>query len=138
MRRIRFTPEPVEQINITPMMDTAMTLLLIFVIISPIIGRGIEVRLPRAEAERLPVTATVLVTIDRQGGIFLAGRSVPGAFLHADLVTLRENNPEVKVVVQADEAVRYERVMFVLDAVRRAGIADLGLATRVAEPGDAD
>ena len=134
MKRVKFTPDLMEQINITPMMDTAMTLLLIFVIISPIIGRGIEVKLPAAEAEKLPVTATVLLTVDRQGTIYLAGRVVAKRHLAGDLAVLREANPEVRVVVQADRDIRYERVINLLDAVRRSGIRDVGLATRFPEP----
>ncbi len=133
MRRIRFTPPLFEQLNLTPMMDTAMTLLLIFVIISPIIGRGIEVNLPEASAEKLPVTATVLLAVDRQGDIFLAGRKVQPLYLPGDLRSLKEANPDLRVIIQGDREVRYERVVYLLEVVRQAGIVNVGLATQAPE-----
>ncbi len=136
MRRIKFTPEFLEQMNLTPMMDTAMTLLLIFVIISPIIGRGIEVNLPEATADRLPVTATVLLAVDRAGDIFLAGEPVQPRYLPGDLRSLKESNPDVRVIVHGDREVRYEKVVYLLEVVRQAGISNVGLATRVPEQGE--
>jgi len=129
MRRIRFTPSLVETINITPMLDTAMTLLLIFVIISPIIGRGIAVELPTAKGEKLPVTTTVVLTVDREGAIFLGNKPVNPVFLGTDLQNLKMSNPDLRVIIQADRSVCYERVVYVLDIVRQSGISAVGLAT---------
>lgn len=130
MKRIKFTPDVMEQINITPMMDTAMTLLLIFVIISPIIGRAIEVELPAAGGETAAVSTTVIVTVERDGTLYLAGRPVRAALLPGSLADLKKENPGMKLLVQADRAVQYDRVVMVLDAARRAGIGAVGLSTR--------
>ncbi|MFH0795817.1 MAG: biopolymer transporter ExbD [Candidatus Omnitrophota bacterium] len=129
MRRIRFTPPLVDQINITPMLDTAMTLLLIFVIISPIIGRGIAVKLPTAKGEKMPVTTTVVLTVDNKGAIFLGNKPVNPVFLGTDLQNLKISNPDLRVIIQADRSVCYERVVYVLDIVRQSGISAVGLAT---------
>ncbi len=129
MKRLKITPPLLDQINITPMLDTAMTLLLIFVIISPIIGRGIAVKLPVAGGEKLPVTTTVLISIEEQGAIFLGGKRTDPSSLAVELRSLKEANPDLKVVVQADRDVRYQTVVSVLDMIRKAGIKSVGLAT---------
>ena len=128
-RRIKFTPPLLDQINITPMMDIALILLVVFVIISPLIGPGIPVRLPTAAGEKLSVSATILVTLNKQGEVFLSGRQVNSIFLSVDLQNLKKANPDLKIIIQADKEVRYEAVVSLLDIVRQAGISSVGLAT---------
>ena len=134
MKRIKIKPNLVDQINITPMMDAALVLLVIFVIISPIIGRGISVKLPAAGGEKLPVTATVILTVDQTGNVYLAGRPVELADLSANLRSLKSADTDLKVIVQADRAVRYEYVVSVLDIVRQSGLTAVGLATTPPAP----
>jgi len=98
-RRIKFTPPLLDQINITPMLDLSLTLLVIFVIISPLIGRGISVKLPAATGEKLPVSATILLTLNKQGEVFLKGRQVNPIFLSIDLQGLKRADPDLKVII---------------------------------------
>ena len=118
-----------DQINITPMLDTILVLLAVFVIISPLVGPGIPVKLPTAVGEKLSVTATILLTLNKQGEVFLSGRQVNPIFLSVDLQNLKKVNPDLKVIIQADKEVRYEAVVSLLDIVRQAGISAVGLAT---------
>ena len=97
---------------------------------------SISFRFLAASGERVQVSATVIVTVDREGAIYLAGRPVQAALLAGSLAELREQNPEIRILVQADRAVAYERVIAVLDASRRAGITDVGLSTRPPARGD--
>ncbi|MFH2068153.1 MAG: biopolymer transporter ExbD [Candidatus Omnitrophota bacterium] len=128
-RNIKFTPGLQDQINITPMLDIALTLLVIFVIISPLIGTGIPVKLPIATGEKLPVSATILLTLNKQGEVFLSGRQANPIFLSVDLQSLKKTDPDLRVIIQADKEVSYEAVVSLLDIVRRAGISAVGLAT---------
>ena len=128
-KRIKFTPPLLDQINITPMLDTILVLLAVFVIISPLVGPGIPVKLPTAAGEKLSVTATILLTLNKQGEVFLSGRQVNPIFLSVDLQNLKKTNPDLKVIIQADKEVRYEAVVSLLDIVRQAGISAVGLAT---------
>ena len=128
-KRIKFTPPLLDQINITPMLDTILVLLAVFVIISPLVGPGIPVKLPTAVGEKLSVTATILLTLNKQGEVFLSGRQVNPIFLSVDLQNLKKANPDLKVIIQADKEVRYEAVVSLLDIVRQAGISAVGLAT---------
>jgi len=133
-RKIKFTPPLLDQINITPMLDIALTLLVIFVIISPLIGTGIPVKLPTATGEKLPVSATILLTLNKQGEVFLSGRQVNPIFLSVDLQSLKKADPNLKVIIQADKEVRYKAVVSLLDIVRQVGISSVGLATTPAGP----
>jgi biopolymer transport protein TolR len=128
-KRIKFTPPLLDQINITPMLDTILVLLAVFVIISPLIGPGIPVKLPTAAGEKLSVTATVLLTLNKQGEVFLSGSQANPIFLSVDLQNLKKANPDLKVIIQADKEVPYEAVVSLLDIVRQAGISAVGLAT---------
>ena len=128
-KRIKFAPPLLDQINITPMLDTILVLLAVFVIISPLVGPGIPVKLPTAVGEKLSVTATILLTLNKQGEVFLSGRQVNPIFLSVDLRNLKKVNPDLKVIIQADKEVRYEAVVSLLDIVRQAGISAVGLAT---------
>ena len=128
-KRIKFTPPLLDQINITPMLDTILVLLAIFVIISPLVGPGIPVKLPTASGEKLSVSATVLLTLNKQGEVFLSGRQANPIFLSVDLQNLKKANPDLKVIIQADKEVSYEAVVSLLDIVRQAGISAVGLAT---------
>ena len=128
-RRIKFTPPLLDGINITPMLDIALTLLVVFVIISPLIGPGIPVKLPAATGEKLPVSATVVLTLNKKGEVFLSGRQANPIFLSVDLQSLKRADPDLKVIIQADKEVSYEAVVSLLDIVRQAGISAVGLAT---------
>ena len=128
-RKIKFTPSLMDQINITPMLDIALTLLIIFVIISPLIGTGIPVKLPAATGEKLSVSATILLTLNKQGEVFLSGRQINPIFLSVDLQRLKKSDPDLKIIIQADKEISYEAVVSLLDIVRQAGISSVGLAT---------
>ena len=128
-KRIKFASPLLDQINITPMLDTVLTLLAVFVMISPLIGPGIPVRLPSASGEKLPVTATIILTLNQQGEVFLSGRQINPIFLSVDLQNLKKATPDLRVVIQADKDVRYESVVSLLDIVRNAGVSAVGLAT---------
>ncbi|MFA5393141.1 MAG: biopolymer transporter ExbD [Candidatus Ratteibacteria bacterium] len=128
-KRIKFTPSLLDQINITPMLDTILVLLAVFVIISPLVGPGIPVKLPTATGEKLSVSATILLTLNKQGEVFLSGRQANPIFLSVDLQNLKKADPGLKVIIQADKEVSYEAVVSLLDIVRQAGISSVGLAT---------
>ena len=128
-KRIKFTPSLLDQINITPMLDTILVLLVVFILISPLVGPGIPVKLPTASGEKLSVSATILLTLNKQGEVFLSGRQANPIFLSVDLQNLKKADPGLKVIIQADKEVSYEAVVSLLDIVRQAGISSVGLAT---------
>jgi len=119
------------EINITSLVDVAFTLLVIFIITAPILQGGVEVQVPRAQAETIASPEGVIVSINREGAIFIGeAESTLEEFEPAltDVVRDRQAN---NIYLRADAGVDYGRVLQVLGAMRSLDIAAVGL---VAEP----
>ena len=113
------------EINITPLVDVALVLLLIFMITAPMLLQGAEVRLPQTRPmDSLPSNGLV-VTVDVEGRVFIDRGEVPFEDLVARLSLLA--TPGRVAYVRADEAVPYGTVVQVLERIQRAGIFDVGL-----------
>ncbi len=130
MRRERIAP--IADINVTNLVDVALVLLIVFIIAAPAFKGGIPVRLPRASAPPVPAGSPVLVTLDAEGGLFVDQKPVPPDDLRAVLVRIRIESPGRPVLLEADQALPYGRVIEVMDRIRRADIPDVGL---VVSPG---
>jgi len=120
----------INQINVTNLVDVMLSLLIIFIIVAPVIQQGINVRLPSASVQKISVAKSVIISISKGGNYYLGNRQYELAQLSERLKDLGEKNPEISVIVKADRAVAYAKVIKVLDAVRQAGIVKVGLATR--------
>jgi biopolymer transport protein ExbD len=130
MRR-RSKPKAYDEINVTPLMDLAWVLLIVFIIMATATVQGVSVALPRASAApNLHRPHTKAVTIAADGRIFLDTAPVSSVELEAQLRQLLAADPELPIVVRGDASVRYEEVVQVLDLVRRAGVHNVGLATQ--------
>jgi len=129
MRRRR-RPHIYDDINLTPLMDLAWTLLIVFIIMATATVQGISVDLPKAsEAPSLARPQTRAITITSDGRIFLDTARVSLSELELRLRDYRTANPDVPVVVKGDSDLRYETVIQVLDLVKRLHIKNLGLVT---------
>jgi biopolymer transport protein TolR len=129
-RRGERTPLNAE-INVVSLIDVMMLLMVIFMITAPIMQGGVDVRLPTAEATPLEPKSGMVVTVDRQGQIFVdEGRMSFEAF-QASFKALAGRRGGQGVYLRADEGVPYGQVVRVLSVMRRAGVGDIGL---VAEP----
>jgi biopolymer transport protein ExbD len=123
--------EPYDDINITPMLDLAYVLLIIFIIMTTASVQGITVNLPQASAApSLAKPKTKAVTITAEGQIYLDTYPVTIAELEQRLGQLKAADPELPVVVKGDAAVQYQKVMEVLDMIGRLQITQLGLVTQ--------
>ena len=123
--------QPYDDINITPMLDLAYVLLIIFIIMTTATVQGIVVNLPKASATpSLAKPQTKSITITQDGSIFLDTYPVTIQDLEARLAQYKAVNPELPVVVKADATIQYERVIEVLDLVGRLEITQLGLVTQ--------
>ncbi len=132
MRRERFAP--IADINVTNLVDVALVLLIVFIIAAPAFRGGIPVRLPRASAPPVAAGNPVIVTLDAEGNLFVDGSPVPPDDLRPALVASRLESPGRPVLLEADRELPYGRVIEVMDRIRQAGIADVGL---VVSPGPA-
>ncbi len=115
--------KPYDDINITPMLDLAYVLLVIFIIMTTASVQGIKVNLPNASsAQSLAQPKTKAVTINTAGQIFLDAYPVTLTDLEARLRTEKSVSPDVSVVVKGDATVEYQKVVEVLDLLRRIEI----------------
>lgn len=120
-----------DDINITPMLDLAYVLLVIFIIMTTATVQGIKVNLPKAsQAPSLAKPQTKSVTITQDGTLYLDTYPVTMQDLEARLQSYKAANPDLPVVVKADGMIAYQRVVEVLDMLGRLEITQLGLVTQ--------
>lgn len=120
-----------DDINVTPMLDLAYVLLVIFIIMTTASVQGIRVNLPKASnSPSLAKPKTKAVTITEDGRIFLDAYPVSIAELEQRLRDLKATEHDFPVVVKGDAHVQYEKVMAVLDLMNRLDINQLGLVTQ--------
>ncbi|MBI3188013.1 MAG: biopolymer transporter ExbD [Gammaproteobacteria bacterium] len=123
--------KPIDDINVTPMLDVAYVLLLIFIIMTTATVQGIMVNLPKASATpSLAKPQTKAVTIAQDGTIYLDTYPVTLQELESLLKQYKAVNPQLPVVVKADSQIAYQRVVDVLDIMGRLEISQLGLVTQ--------
>lgn len=125
-----------DDINVTPMVDLYLVLLLIFIIMTTAGVQGVKVNLPsasKASSPKLEAPKTQAITIDNQGNIKLNTFTVTLADLESKLAAIKAATPDVPVVVRGDRASQYQAIMDVLDVLGRTGITQIGLATQPAK-----
>jgi biopolymer transport protein ExbD len=120
-----------DDINVTPMLDLAYVLLVIFIIMTTASVQGIKVNLPKASnTPSLAKPQTKAITITEDGHIFLDAYPVTMSELEQRLRDLRAANANLPVIVKGDAHVQYEKVIAVLDLLGRLDITQLGLVTQ--------
>ncbi|HEY6482014.1 MAG TPA: protein TolR [Steroidobacteraceae bacterium] len=131
-------------INVVPYIDVMLVLLIIFMITAPLLTQGVKVELPKAAAQPLNSEVPPLVlSVDRLGRLSLNVGSNPHAVLDADTVAARataalRRNPELPVLVNADNRVEYGRVVQAMVILQRAGARKVGFITDPLPPAPAE
>ena len=122
--------QPLGEINVTPLVDVMLVLLIIFMVSAPMMNTGVDVDLPAAEAPRVEMDdEKLLLTVTTEQKVYLGEDEVPYDRLEATLMANDRMQREKELYVQADAAVPYGFVVKVLAIVRKAGIEKLGLVT---------
>lgn len=120
-----------DDINVTPMVDLYLVLLLIFIIMTTASVQGLKVDLPRAsKSPSLAESKTQAITVNNEGQIFHNTVPVTLAELEQRLTDAKTKNAEVPIVVKGDSRTQYQVIMDVLDVAGRVGITKIGLATQ--------
>ena len=127
----RFGPA-LSDINVTPLVDVILVLLIIFMVTAPMMSRGIDVRLPRTEAGTDATEDRLVVTVDRDSTVYLNDRPVNLALLTDRLKSEMQRTGSDFVFLKADSDVPYGRVMSVMDQIKKAGADKVGMVTRPA------
>ena len=119
------------EINITPLLDLAFVLLIIFMITTPLLENSVNLVIPSSGATNPPVNATQVqtISIDRQEIIMLNNQVVEAGALTAQLLALKQANPEVAVVIRPDRELPVQKLVTLMDALQRAEITKVGIAT---------
>ena len=118
------------QINVTPLVDVMLVLLVIFMVTTPILQQGVGVELPRVEAEPMAGQEDQLVVaVSREGEVYLNAAELEIEALQTTLAAAVRNRPDQTVYLRADRNVMYGRVVEVMAAVRQAGVVRLGMVT---------
>jgi len=119
-----------DDINITPMLDLAYVLLVIFILMATASVQGIKVDLPKASAaESLVQPKTVALTVNNEGQIFMDAYPVTLADLETRLRNKKAENPDTPIVLKGDATAQYGKITEVLDLCRRLDLSKVGLVT---------
>jgi biopolymer transport protein TolR len=122
--------DSISQINVTPLVDVMLVLLIIFMVTAPILQQGVSVDLPRVAAGPLAgQEEQLVVNIARGGQLYLNDTALTPAELARKLRAIAGARPDRQLYVRADQAVPYGQVMLVMGAVREAGLVRVGLVT---------
>jgi biopolymer transport protein ExbD len=133
MRRFsdRQSLQTISELNVTPMLDLAFVLLIIFMITTPLMEKSVDLVVPSSEAAAKAVdpSAVQTISIDRAETIALNGTGMDIAQLEAELVALKNERPDLAVVIRSHKELPVQRLIDVMDAVQRAKITKLGVVT---------
>jgi biopolymer transport protein ExbD/biopolymer transport protein TolR len=130
-------PDSIADINVTPMVDVMLVLLIIFIVVTPMLSKGVTVDMAKANNPSAMHDAdkedAVLIAIARDGRTYLGTEQTPPDTLPGKVKDLLTNKLNKTVYVRADARSRYERVVEVIDNLRAAGVDQLGLLTEEIE-----
>ena len=124
------------EINITPLLDLAFVLLIIFMITTPLLENSVSLVIPSSGAANAPVNPAQVqtISIDRQETIKLNHELLDIPTLVVRLTELKRANPEVAVVIRPDRELPVQKLISLMDALQRAQITKVGIATKAATP----
>ena len=117
------------EINIIPLVDIILVLLIIFMVTAPMLHRGLDISLPTSGTNSIKPTERLVLTIGKNQKLFLQDDPVSVEQLERRLKRAKEENADVSVYLRADQSVPYGIVVKVMDGVKRSGIERLGMVT---------
>ncbi len=117
------------EINVVPLVDVVLVLLVIFMVTAPMLHRGFDLTLPRSQSNTIAPAERIVVTIDPDERVYLGKDRVTMIHLRKRLRQAHAMNPAVSVYLRADRRVPYGRIVHVMDAVKGVGIERLGMVT---------
>ena len=127
--RARQSASALGEINVTPLVDVVLVLLLVFMVTAPMMTRAIDVALPVADLPELPEQDRVTVSVSPQGRIYIGDRLVPNMAVLEDQLRAVGGGKSPRVVyLRADESLKYGVVIDVAEAIRKAGAEEVGFA----------
>jgi biopolymer transport protein TolR len=117
------------EINVIPLVDVVLVLLVIFMITAPMLYRGIDIKLPSSASNTIKPEVRMVLTIEKDQKLYLDKDPISVAQLERRLRSAKEQNTDVSVFLRADRDVPYGTVVQVMDGVKKAGIEKMGMVT---------
>jgi biopolymer transport protein TolR len=133
-RQVRAVAAVRSEINVTPLVDVCLVLLIIFMVVAPLLHKGIDLELPRTAHPGDMPEVQLTLSIGSDGNVFVDQTPAPRERLAAMLKAIHDQTPARPVVVDGDRRLRYKQVASVLRMVRDAGFERVGLATEKRKP----
>lgn len=122
------------EINVTPLVDVMLVLLVIFMVTAPMMQQGVQVNLPKADSKAMtPAEESVVVSVDKSGKIFINKDEIPAGDLRNRLSTIFVSRAKKEVFLKADASVPYGEVVRAMADIKGAGIERLGMVTEPAK-----
>ena len=122
--------EPMSQINVTPLVDVMLVLVVIFILTAPLLTTSIQLALPKTEAgQASEALRSVSLVVDRAGQAYLDDRPLPLSELSQSLLSTAARYPDAEVQLRADENAPYGKVIEVLGLAQKAGLNRIGFVT---------
>jgi biopolymer transport protein TolR len=117
------------EINVVPLVDVVLVLLIIFMVTAPLLYRGIDINLPQSSTNTIQPEERVVITVEKNRKVFLDKDLVAVDRIEPLLETIKLRNPAVTIYLRADRDVPYGLIIQVMDAIKRVGIDKLGMVT---------
>jgi biopolymer transport protein TolR len=114
------------EINVTPLVDVVLVLLLVFMVTAPMMSRGIDVQLPVANQPQIPQQDRITVSVNAEGRVYVGDQPVNIVLLEDKVRGLTGGRPDAVVYLRADEGLRYGQVIKVVDVIKHAGVERIG------------
>lgn len=122
--------QPMSEINVTPLVDVMLVLVIIFIITAPLLTHGIKIDLPKAASTANPEKPeTVTLSLDEKGKVFWNDKPVADEQLPAMMAEAAKKQPQPELHLRADRETRYQKLAEIMSAARNAGLTKLGFVT---------
>jgi biopolymer transport protein ExbD len=125
------------QINVTPLVDVCLVLLIIFMVVTPMLQKGIDVALPETKVpEKMPENSKQLtISVKQDGSVFVSQNWVPDAQVPGTLKGIHDQTPDKQVVLKGDRRLKYKKVRDVMRLINEAGFSRVGLVVEKVKTG---
>ena len=129
--------QPLAEINVTPMVDVMLVLLVIFMVTAPLLTVGVPVQLPKTKAAAMTnPDEPIVISVEKDGGVFLQETKIELDQLGPRLAAITENKPDTTIYVRADQETNYGMFAQVLAELQASGFSKVGLVTDSKLPGE--
>lgn len=125
--------KPIAEMNITPMVDVMLVLMIIFMVAAPMMTQGVQVALPKADAKSIEQDKPVEILLKKDGTVQVGSAQVAREDLVTRLQAIQEGRDSAAILLRADKDINYGTVMEIMAALQMAGMVDVGLVTEPTE-----